>query len=433
MKPISFLMLFVLIGLLSSSAVEARVKPIEELLKKRLPDAKIKRIAQSDHYTDIFEIRLKQPLDHNNPAAGHFEQLLYLSHFDYKKPMVIVTEGYSANNRTTEVAKILDANQLVVEYRYAGISKPEKMDWQYLTSDQATEDLHRIRRLFRKIYRKRWVSTGISKGGTTTLVYKSKYPKDVCLAIPYVAPLAFAQEDKRTDVHQEQTGSDECRQNIKDLQRLVLSRRAELIPMIDTFGTNNGYSFSIGTAAVLEYAVLEYPFSFWQWGAICDDIPDKNATTQELFDYVNGIVGWNFYSDAVCNYFLPSFYQFLTELGYYGFPKDHVADLLVAVKEPTNLLFGPKGADLSFKPYLVPVNDWLMKKGDRILYIYGELDTWTACGVVPSPNTNALRMVKKGGSHSTRIKDFSKEERQKIYDYMKKWMKVPLKPLPISD
>lgn len=407
----------------------AKTTPIEQLLQKRLPNAKIERLNSRDHYTDIFRILIQQPLDHKNPAAGSFEQLLYLSHTDYKQPMVIVTEGYSANDRTTEVAKILKANQLVVEYRYAGISKPKNLDWKYLTNDQATEDLHRLRRLFRKIYRKDWVSTGISKGGTTTLVYKSKYPKDVCVAIPYVAPLAFAQEDKRTDVHQETIGTDECRQKIKDFQRQALKMRDQIIPMIDTFATNRGMQFSVGTDAAFEYAVLEYPFSFWQWGASCEAIPNKEASLQEVYNYLNEVVGWSFYSDAVGAYFLPSFYQFVTELGYYGFPKAHVEDLLVTVKEPTNLIFAPKNVDLTFKPYLKPVNDWLMKKGDRIIYIYGEIDTWTACGVVPSPDTDAIRMEKKGGSHRTRIKDFSTEDQQKIYRKLKEWLKVDIVPL----
>jgi len=78
---------------------------------------------------------------------------------------------------------------------------------------------------------------------------------------------------------------------------------------------------------------------------------------------------------------------------------------------------------------LKPVNDYLMKKGNKIIYIYGELDTWTACGVHPSPNTDALRMTLKGGPHSTRIKDFSKAEQQMIYKKLKKWLKVDLKEL----
>ena len=65
-----------------------------------------------------------------------------------------------------------------------------------------------------------------------------------------------------------------------------------------------------------------------------------------------------------------------------------------------------------------------MEKGDRIIYIYGELDTWTACGVHPSAKTDALRLEKKGGSHSTRLASFDQQDREEVYKRLKKWMKV---------
>ena len=65
-----------------------------------------------------------------------------------------------------------------------------------------------------------------------------------------------------------------------------------------------------------------------------------------------------------------------------------------------------------------------MEKGDRVIYIYGEIDTWTACGVHPSPKTDALRLEKKGGSHTTRLADFDQQEREQVYQRLKKWMKV---------
>ncbi len=416
---------FFLLVFLFANATNARTAPIIELLKKRIPGIEITELEQRDHYSQVFEIMLEQPLDHQNPAAGTFQQRIFLAHTNVKRPMVIVTQGYAiGKDRTTEVAEMLQANQLNVEYRFCGKSTPKQMDWKYLTNDQATEDLHRIRKLFGKIYRKRWASTGISKGGTTALIYKSKYPKDVCAAIPYVAPLAFAQEDPRTDQHQKNIGTDECRANIAALQKEILRRRESLIPMIDTFASNHNVSFSLSKGAVLEYAALEYPFSFWQWGHSCDQIPTATVSDQELFTYLNDVVSFNFYSDATYKYFEPAFYQFVTELGYYGFPKEHLQSLLIEVPEPSNLIFAPKNTDLTFTPYLKPVHDFLMKKGDRIIYIYGELDTWTACGVRPSSHTNAIRLEKKGGSHATRIADFGKVERQQVYQRLKKWMKI---------
>ncbi len=422
----------ILLLLVMFLAIDAEAKPkvLIDMIKKVLPNATIKKLPAKDHYKEAFEIKFKQPLDHNNPSVGSFEQRIFLCHADFKKPMVMVTEGYNGRYVTNEVAKILQSNQLTVEYRYMGASKPAKTDWQYLTNDQATEDLHRIRQLFKKIYKKKWVSTGISKGGSTCLIYKSKYPKDICVAVPYVAPIALAQEDKRTDEHIKTIGTAECRKKLNDLQRYALENRTELVAMIDTFAVNNKKSFSIGHGAVLEFAVLEFTFSFWQWGASCDEIPERGASVQEIFDYLNKIVGFDFYADSTCDFFLPSFYQFLTESGYYGFIYDHVKDLLVSLENPSNLIFGPKDADLTFDPEpMRKVHDFLSAKGNKILYIYGEVDTWTACGFTPTPNTDALRMVKEGGSHTTRIASFSEADRQKIYDQLKKWLKVEIYPL----
>jgi len=388
-----------------ASAQTSEVSKIEKFIRKKLPNASVKKLEAKDHFKEVFEIKFKQPLDHNNPKAGTFEHRIFLSHVDKKKPMLIVTEGYAARQTTYELSKILTSNQVIVEYRFY------------------------IKKIFKKFYRKEWVSTGISKGGTTTLIYKSKYPKDVCVAVPYVAPLAFAQEDKRTDVHQEKTGSEACRKDIIAFQRAALKKRDELIPMIKNYAEEKGQIFSIGEDVVLEYAILEFPFSFWQWGADCKTLPSTDASAEEIFNYVEAVVSWNFYSDNTINYFLPAFYQFMTELGYYGFPTENVDDLLVAVKTPTNLLFGPKDVDMTYVPYLQTVNDFLMKKGKRVLYIYGALDTWYACGVTPNPKTDALSMVLENGAHQTRIKDFSKEDQAKIYKKLDKWLKAKITPL----
>ena len=407
----------------------AQDSKLAKWIKKKIPTATIKKLPAKNHFKEVYQIKFKQSLDHNNPSAGTFEHRIFLSHVDKKAPMLFVTEGYNARQTTYELANILQSNQIIVEYRFYGGSRPDNIQWQYLTNDQAMEDLHRIKKIFKKKYRKKWVSTGISKGGTTTLIYKAKYPKDVCVAVPYVAPIALAQEDKRTDEHQFKMGTEDCRKKIIAFQRAALEKREEMISLIDAYAKKNNQKFSLGAAVVLEYGVVEFPFAFWQWGGKCEEIPAPTASAEEIFEYIEKIVSWNFYSDGTCDFFLPSFYQFMTELGYYGFVTKDVEDLLVAEKNPTNLTFGPKDVDLTFKPYLEPVNDFLMKKGNKIIYIYGELDTWTACGVHPSPNTDALRMTLKGGSHSTRIKDFSKEDQQKIYNKLKKWLKVDLKEL----
>ena len=96
-----------------------------------------------------------------------------------------------------EVEQILSANNIGVEYRYFGKSIPDSMQWEYLTIEQAAADLHAVNLLFKQLYKGKWFSTGISKGGQTTIYYKYFYPEDIDVAIPYVAPIDNALEDTR--------------------------------------------------------------------------------------------------------------------------------------------------------------------------------------------------------------------------------------------
>ncbi len=43
-------------------------------------------------------------------------------------------------------------------------------------------------------------------------------------------------------------------------------------------------------------------------------------------------------------------------------------------------------------------------------------------------------MILKGGSHKTRIKDFSKEDQQKIYNQLQKWLgDHPVEIFPVKE
>ncbi len=61
-----------------------------------------------------------------------------------------------------------------------------------------------------------------------------------------------------------------------------------------------------------------------------------------------------------------------------------------------------------------------------MLYIYGENDTWSASAVDIGSNTNAVKMVKKDGTHRTRINSFEGEEKEKIYSTLEKWLDVKI-------
>lgn len=440
MKFYKSLILFVAISFSIISCRVVKLDPIEILtfeqkLEQLFPDAEITKMDVKDHFTKAFQLILNEPLDHNNYDAGTFKHYVYLSHTDVKKPMVLITEGYSANPSTYELSKIFKGNQLQVEYRFYGKSRPDSIQWKYLKNDQAIEDYHQLVTKLKSLYKGKWISTGISKGGETVLIYKSKYPYDVDVAVPYVAPLIDTQEDIRTQIHINSIGSDECRAKITKFQRQVLENRDEVLTEISSYAGEKNMSFNeLSTEEALEYAVLEFPFSFWQWGGNCEEIPGENATASELFNYVNSIVGISFYNDETYYDLLPSYYQHMTELGYYGFDTTPVKDLLKVVHKPTNLRFAPKNTDLTLNQnYIKKVRDYVENQGNKILYIYGEYDTWGACAPNPKPHINALKMILKKGSHKTRINHFSNEDKQLIYNKLQNWLGYSVTIYPLEN
>ena len=438
MKKIKSFILFIALSTIIVGC-RVRLEPVEILtfqqkIEKLFPNAEVTKMALTDHFTKAYQIVLDQPLDHKNLAAGTFKHYFYLSHVDESKPTVFITEGYDATPRTYELSKIFKGNQVQVEYRFYGKSRPDSIPWQYLKNDLAIEDYHKIITKLKRLYTGKWISTGISKGGETVLIHKSKYPWDVDVAVPYVAPLINTQEDIRTENHINTIGTDECRAKIVAFQREVLKNRDAILVEISKYANEKEMSFTeLSTEEALEYAVLEFPFSFWQWGGSCEEIPDENATSKELFNYINKIVGISFYNDKTYYDLLPSYYQHTTELGYYGFDTTPVKDLLQVVHNPTNLRFAPKNVDLTYNSnYIKEVRDFVENKGKKILYIYGEYDTWGACAPTPKPHVDALKMVLKKGSHKTRIKDFSKQDQQLMYDKLQNWLGYSVTIYPLE-
>jgi len=440
MKFLKSLILFIVLSFSVAGCRTVYLEPVEILsfeqkLSALFPEAEISQIEVNDHFKKSFQLILEQPLDHNNPEAGTFKHYVYLSHTSVNKPTVLVTEGYNAYPRTYELSKILKGNQVQVEYRFYGKSRPNPIPWEYLKNDQANEDYHQLVTKLKTLYTSKWVSTGISKGGETVLIYKSKYPYDIDVAVPYVAPLINSQEDNRTTEHINTIGTEDCRNNIKNFQRAVLKNRDSVLDEITNYANAKNMSYTeLSIEEALEYAVLEFPFSFWQWGASCESIPVQNATAKNLFEFLNSVVGISFYNDTTYHDLLPSYYQHMTELGYYGFDTTPVEDLLKYVKKPTNMRFAPKNVDLTFNEnYIKEVRDYVENRGNKILYIYGKNDTWGACAPNPKPHVNALKMVLKNGSHSTRIKHFSTEDKQLIYDKLQNWLGYSVTIYPLEN
>ncbi|WP_196890252.1 S28 family serine protease [Aureivirga sp. CE67] len=443
LKRLNFFYFIITVLLLQSCAIKkvstenAKELTLQEQILKEFPSAKIKAldIASDSHFTEKYEVYISQPLSHENPKEGTLEQRIIVSHADYNKPTLLETSGYWIYDKDRELAKITKGNQIVVEYRYYGKSRPENPNWKYLHNAEAIEDYHRIVTKFKNIYKGKWIASGVSKGGENTLIYRTKYPKDIDVYVPYVAPLIHTTSDKRTDDHINTVGTEECREKVKNFQRMLLEEpmRETLISKSRDYVQNKNWTFNtMSLEEAFEYAVLEYSFSFWQWSTDCESIPTSTNNVDEVFNHLMKVSGLYFYSDQGADAYLPSNYEHQTVYGYYKLDTSPVKDLLQYAHDPSFMNFIPEEIPVSYDPnYIKKVRNYIEKKGDRVIYIYGEFDTWYACAPNPKKNVDYLMMVLKGAHHGTRIKDFTKEDQDKIYAKLKEWLgdEVAIYPL----
>lgn len=375
------------------------------------------------------EMTFTQPVDHDDPGAGTFDQRVILIHQGFDRPLVLWLEGYAGgNSREQELTRLLDANQLSIEHRYFGESVPDPLDWDHLTIEQAAADHHRIVQAFKPIYTGKWVNSGISKGGQTTMYHRRFYPEDVEASVCYVAPLNFSDEEPRFGPFFESVGDETRREEILRFQRLLLEKKDELLPRFEEYSRGRGFTYEIGAEAAFEYCALEYAFSYWQFNkGVTSEIPSDTAGIEEVFEHFVDAVNPYYFSDIGVSDLTPFFHQALNQIGYYSYDLAPFEGLLTAVSEPNYRFCAPEGTVPVFDPEpMRDVNDWITTEGNNMIFIYGEVDPWSASAVQLSGQTNALKLVKEGGDHSTRIGDFGEEEKARILAVLQEWLDIEL-------
>lgn len=420
-----FSLLFVL-----SIGLAACTQPLtlEEKLNQ-IPDVTVHKIIGDTTYAEYYELYFTQPLDHENPEAGTFKQRVLLGHHAIEKPMVVEIQGYNIwTEKAGELSKLLNANQLTIEHRYFKNSMPDSLDWKYLNIKQASADQHKVIQALKKIYKNKWITTGISKGGQTTIYHRFFYPNDVDVSVPYVAPQNLAREDKRIHKHLATVGSKECRDKIYQFQLACFKNKKELLPLAKTYAEEKGYSFSMGLKKALDLSILEYSFAFWQWGGTkCEDIPSSDSESSVLFKHLVRVSGMDFFDEISLKPSLAFYHQALTEIGMYSYEVEPFKPYISYEKDLTFDHVFPNEPIRKFNPEsMIKVNKWLQTDAEKMLFIYGEWDTWSATAVDLKDNTKCKKFVNPEGSHGTRIRNFPAEMKTEIIKTLEEWLEMPI-------
>lgn len=371
----------------------------------------------------FFEMVYQQPVNHDAPGTT-FAQRMTLLHRDEAAPVVFSTLGYgiSGSDARTELTLLLQANELEVEHRFFRDSRPNPADWTMLTIRQAAGDHHRIAQALREIYQAAWISTGGSKGGMTALYHRRFHPADVEATVAYVAPHSLGRNDSRYVTFLENVGDATCRQDLSDFQRTVLLRRTEMLSRTSALGV----SFTLlGEEKVLEHAVLELPFAFWQYGdaSMCTSIPPASATDDEVWDFLVSVSSPAFFEDDSVRYYEPYFYQAATQLGYPRISEASVSDLLVypGTDIAESYVFSAPGPLVFDSSAMPAVTAWLQSDAERVLLVYGGDDPWTAGAFALGGATDSFTYTVPGGNHGTKIADLSEPQRTEALGHLERW------------
>lgn len=425
MKRISHLLLLLLLVIVSANASN------KELYQKLCTLKGVITVDSlpSDYSSEKYVVTIRQPLDHKHPEKGSFTQRVVISHEGFDRPTVLVTEGYGGDYALNpryrdELAGLFQTNTVFVEHRYFSGSVPDTVDWQYLTAPNSASDLHLITTLFKQIYPQKWISTGISKGGQTALIYRTFFPNDVDITVPYVAPVSRSAEDGRHEPFLNVVGDKKTRQAILSFQREVLKRRGEIIPLLEKFCMEKQLSFRISMNEVLDYCVLEYSFAFWQWGTPASQIPANSATTEVLFKHLTEISGPDYFATGQPTQAF--FIQAARELGYYGYDIEPFKDLLFirTAKDYLQRIMLPEGITIQFQPELYKkLTNFIETSDPRLIFVYGEYDPWTSVGITKlDGKKNMFVAIQPKGSHRARINTLPDSLRDKVIKTINLWL-----------
>jgi hypothetical protein len=266
----------------------------------------------------------------------------------------------------------------------------------------------------------------------TSIYHRRFYPGDVDGTVAYVAPQSFGIADPRYVGFVDNVGEASCRQQLADLQRLALTRRESMVGALKALEAAGGGSFSIlGHDLALEHVVVDLPFTFWQYSgaSTCSSIPDEKSSDSAIFWFLQAVGFLEWYQDKEIEDYQGYHYQSGTQLGTPQTKESHLQDLL---KHPGTILPSTYCQVCNDAPFdrhaMVDIDAWVRSQGERLMFVYGADDPWTAGAFQLGDATDSYRYFVKDGTHSASISDLPEEERNVAIATLARWAKTQQQP-----
>ncbi|TDV44867.1 S28 family serine protease [Actinophytocola oryzae] len=382
----------------------------------------------------FFFLTYRQPADHTNPRGGTFEQRLQLLHRDVNRPMILHTTGYDMPEFAfrSEPTQLVDGNQISVEERFFTPSRPNPANWKKLDIWQAATDHHRITEALKTIYTRKWIATGASKGGMTSVYHRRFYPRDLDGVVAYVAPndVDNADDHAYDDFFDSVGSTPACQDSLEAIQREALTRRTDMVNRLQAQADANGWTFDqvFGTAdKAFEMSVLDLAWTFWQYSleSDCGQVPSVTASSDEIYTFFDSVIGMGFYADQGILSYAPYFYQAATQLGW---PQPKFRELKDLLHYP-NLYVANSSLPVELRSKfdewpISDVDNWVRTSASQMLFVYGSNDPWGAEPFHPS-NKDSYTYTAPGWNHGSNIARLNPADAAAARATVQRWAGVP--------
>ena len=378
-----------------------------------------------------YSLEFAQPVDHNDPSGQTFQQYATLIERDPAAPMIAHTTGYwdYEGFSPTELSDLLGANQISIEYRFFGTSRPDPADWTKLTIEQAATDEHEIITLLKPLFKGAWIDTGESKGGMTASYHRRFFPDDVVGTVPYVAPMSFGAPDNRYVSFLDNTGTPACHQAVRDIAvEMLANRRAMLLSRATAEAASNNYKYTrIAIGPAVESSVGGLEWTFWQYYGVgyCSDVPPVDASDDTVWAFLQNIDPVSGNDDDQVSPFEAYDYQAAYQLGY---PADNVPYLTQYLQYGDADYAGSMPIGVEVPAYdlsaMTDVANWVATQGTHLLFVYGQFDPWTGGKYSLGAATDANELIVPSGTHGSELRDLNSADKATAYAQLAAWTGV---------
>jgi hypothetical protein len=197
------------------------------------------------------------------------------------------------------------------------------------------------------------------------------------------------------------------------------------MPLFEKLCQDRKFQFRASLSEIYDYSVLEFSFSFWQWGNSTKDIPALTSTDKEIFAYWQKVSSCDYFDIQSGKANAPFFVQAKRELGYYAYDAKPFRKVIDTHNTSDYIakLFLEKDKCYPFDPQMsIDVDLYLKKSATKMMLIYGGNDPWSASAADGGKNPGVLKFVQKGGSHRTRINTLPEPQRVEAIKTLKSWV-----------